>query len=133
MSKREMTNQSDDPLSRINMQGIHVELTAALQRNIREKFSVLLRHNERIVRIHVRLHQDQVLGRKALYTATAQVELRGPDIVATVKGDDAYNLLDELVKRVDEQLKARHERLTDERKHPHGVELGAPLPKAAPR
>ena len=124
-----MTHPSEDLVSRIKMQGIHVELTAALQQTIREKFSVLLRHNERIVRVQVRLHQDQVIGRKALFTATAQVELRGPDIVATVKGDDAYNLLDELVKRVDEQLKARHERLTDERKHPHGVEIDAPLPK----
>jgi putative sigma-54 modulation protein len=121
-------NFSDD-LSKIHMQGIHIELTAALQNAIREKFSVLLRHNGWIVRINVRLHQDQRRGQKAYFTATGQIEVRGPDIVASVKGDDAYNVLDGLAAKLSEQLRERHERFKDKRNHPHDIELDAELPK----
>lgn len=122
---------NDDSETKILMQGVHIELTAAMQEMIREKFSVLLRHNGFIVRVNVRLHQDQQRGKKHHYTATGQIEVRGPDIVATVKGDDAYNVLDGLVAKLDEQLRERHERLKDKRNHPHEVEIAAELPKVS--
>ena len=125
-----MRNNSDDISSKIIMQGVHIELTAAMQNIIREKFSVLLRHNEWIVRINVRLHQDQQRGKNHHYTATGQIEIGGPDIVATVKGDDAYNVLDGLVEKLDEQLRERHERRKDRRNHPQEVEIESQLPKA---
>lgn len=122
-------NFSDDSGAKINMQGVHIELTAAMQNIIREKFSVLLRHNGWIVRVNVRLQQDQHRGSKSHFTATGQVEVRGPDIVASVKGDDAYNVLDGLVEKLDEQLRERHERFKDKRNHPHDIEIDAELPK----
>ena len=125
-----MRHNSDDIASKIIMQGVHIELTAAMQNIIREKFSVLLRHNEWIVRINVRLHQDQQRGNNHHYTATGQIEIGGPDIVATVKGDDAYNVLDGLVEKLDEQLRERHERRKDKRNHPREVEIDTDLPKA---
>jgi putative sigma-54 modulation protein len=124
-----MTNISDDLLSRIHMQGVHIDLTAAMQNIIREKFSVLLRHHERILRVNVRLHKDQHRGQKHHYTATGEVEVSGPNIVASVKGDDAYNVLDGLLDKLDEQLRERHERRKDRRNHPHDIEVEAALPK----
>src|SRR5688572_13171936 len=118
-----MTNHTDDFLSKIHMTGVHIELTAAMQNIIREKFSVLLRHNEWIVRVNVRLSLDQHRGQKSHYTATGHIEIGGPDIVASVKGDDAYNVLDGLVEKLDEQLRERHERRKDSRNHPHGVDV----------
>ncbi len=124
-----MTNNKDDLLSKIHLQGVHVDLTDAMQAIIRGKFSVLLRHNEWIVRVNVRLQQDQHRGNQHHYAATGHIEVRGPDIVATVKGDDAYNVLDGLVEKLDEQLRERHERLKDKRNHPQDVELASHLPK----
>ena len=124
-----MTNDTDDIAKKIIMQGVHVELTAALQNIIREKFSVLLRHNEWIVRINVRLNQDQKRGQKHHYTATGQIEIGGPDLVASVKGDDAYSVLDGLVEKLDELLRDRHERRKDRRNHPRDIEVDAELPK----
>src|SRR5215212_6457581 len=124
-----MTKYPEDLAARIHMQGIHVDLTAAMQDVIHEKILVLLRHNEWIVRVNVRLHQDQHRGNKHHYTATGQIEMRGPDIVATVKGDEAYAVLDGLVEKLDEQLRERHERLKDKRNHPQEVEIDAELPK----
>jgi putative sigma-54 modulation protein len=126
--QRSMTNNSDEG-TRISMQGVHVELTAAMRNAINEKFSVLVRHDERIVRVNVTLHQDQLRGKKHHYTATGRVELRGPDIVATVKSDDAYAALDGLVEKLDEQLRERHERRTDRRRHPQEIDLPAEVPK----
>jgi putative sigma-54 modulation protein len=126
-----MTKYSEDFASKIHMQGVHIDLTAAMQNIIREKFQVLLRHNEWIVRISVRLHQDQHRGTKHHYSATGHVEVRGPDIIASVKGDDAYNVLDGLVEKLDEQLRERHERLKDKRNHPQDVEIEAVLPKVS--
>ena len=124
-----MRKNSDDIASKIIMQGVHLELTAAMQNIIREKFSVLLRHNEWIVRIHVRLRQDQQRGKNHHYTATGQIEIGGPDVVATVKGDDAYNVLDGLVEKLDELLRERHERRKDKRNHARDVEIDTSLPK----
>src|SRR3954468_9269115 len=109
-----MTNDNDSA-DRISLQGVHIELTAAMKNAIYDKFSVLLRHNERTVRVNVTLHRDQVRGTKHLFTATGRVEIRGPDIVASVKADDAYAALDGLVEKLDEQLRERHERRTDRR------------------
>src|SRR5688500_16443551 len=125
-----MRNNSDDVSSKIIMQGVHIDLTAAMQNIIREKFSVLLRHNEWIVRVNVRLHQDQQRGKNYHYTATGQIEISGPDVIATVKGEDAYSVLDGLVEKLDEQLRERHERRKDKRNHPREVEIHTQLPKA---
>jgi putative sigma-54 modulation protein len=128
-----MTNNSEDIASKIIMQGVHMDLTAAMQNIIRDKFSILLRHNERIVRVNVRITQDQHRGKQHHYSATGQIEISGPDIVATVKGDEAYSVLDGLVEKLDEQLRERHERRKDKRNHPHDVEIETELPKVQSR
>lgn len=123
-----MTSSSPES-SKIIMQGIHVDLTPALQLAIHQKFETLLRHDPYIVRLNIRLHKDQKLGRRYHYRATAQVECRGPDLVAEAEGKEAYAALDELSQKLDEQLARRHERLKDKRNHPHEVEIDSVLPK----
>lgn len=124
-----MKTNSDDIASRIILQGVHVELTPAMQNIIREKFSVLLRHNEYIVRINIRLNRDQSRGRQSHYTATGHIEIGGPDLVAHVEGDDAYNVLDGLVDKLDKLLLDRHERRKDKRNHPREIDIDTELPK----
>lgn len=116
---------------KISMQGIHLDLTEAMQNAIREKFSVLLlRHNERIIRINVRLRSDQLLGHKHHYSATGEIEIGGPNLIANSEGMDAYSVLDDLAERLDRILRTRHDTRKDKRNHPHDVELDATLPKA---
>jgi putative sigma-54 modulation protein len=123
-------NIPDHLESKLIMQGVHVELTDALQSAIRDKFAVLLRHNEFIIRINMRLHQDQTMGNEHHYQATAQIEIGGPDLVATADGKDAYSVVDELVERLDLLLQRRHGRRKERRNHPHDIELDANIPKA---
>lgn len=124
-----MANHTEDLASKLILQGVHLELTAAMQNVMRDKFSVLLRHNSWIVRIHVHLHKEQTRGTKHVYSATGRIEMRGPDIVATVKGDDAYAVMDGLVEKLDELLRERHERRKDKRNHPQEIDLEADIPK----
>lgn len=114
---------------RIILQGIHFELTDALEQIMRDKFAVLLRHNDYIVRINVRMHRDQTMGTESHFTATGQIEIGGPDLVASAEGKDAYDVVDELVEKLDRQLKSRQGRRKDKRNHPQAPEIDAALPK----
>lgn len=131
-------NNTDEPQdldSKLNFSGIHVNLTPAMQQAIRDKFEVLLRHNEHIMRINVRLHQDQRLSREQAmkngfhYTATGQIEIGGPDMIASAEGVEPYTVLDELAAKLDGQLERRHGLRKDKRNHPGKTELNAALPK----
>src|SRR3954465_2290131 len=123
------TEFSDDIASRIILQGIHFDLTEAMQNVMREKFAVLLRHNDYIVRINVRIHQDQRMGNEHHYTGTAQIEIAGPDLVASAEGKDAYDVLDVLVDKLDRQLEKRHGKRKDSRNHPTAPDIDVDLPK----
>lgn len=105
----------DDTSTKITMQGIHLELTGALRNAIAEKFSVLLRHNPRIIRINVRLHSDQKLGQQHHYTATGELEIGGPNLISTAEGTDAYNVLDALAAKLSRLLDDRHGQRKDQR------------------
>lgn len=124
---RRMNSETDT--SRIKLQGIHFELTEAMQNILRDKLAVLLRHNDYIVRINVRLHQDQKMGTEHHYTATGHIEIGGPDLVASADGKDAYNVMDALVEKLDRLLERRHGLRKDKRNHPQAPEIAAELPK----
>lgn len=124
-----MNPTPDDIASKLNLQGIHVELTSAMQDIIREKFAVLLRHNAYIIRVNIRLNRDQTKGSQNHFTATGQIEIGGPDLVAHVEGEDAYTTLDGLVEKLDKLLLARHDRWKEKRNHPREIEIDAALPK----
>ena len=127
-----MNPSTNHPVSdKLILQGVHFDLTDALKSAMRERFATLFRHNEWIVRINVRLSQTQTLGSKRIFSVTGQIELRGPDIVATATADDAYAAVDQLVDKLDEQLRRRHEEMKDRRNHPRGVEIAANIPKVA--
>jgi putative sigma-54 modulation protein len=121
---------TSDTSSKIHLQGVHLDLTEAMQTVMRDKLAVLLRHNDYIVRINVRLQQDQTLGNERHYTATGQIEISGPDLVASAEGKEAYEVIDTLVDKLDRQLERRHGKRKERRNHPRPSELSANFPKA---
>ena len=121
---------STDLSSKLILQGVHLELTDAMENVMREKLLVLLRHNDYIVRINVRLQQDQTMGTEHHYTATGQIEIGGPDLVASAEGKEAYEVIDALVDKLDRQLDRRQGKRKERRNHPKAVEIDVDLPKA---
>ena len=111
--------------------GIHLDLTPGLKAHVREKMERLFRHEAHIVRIKVELECDRKHDIEHKFITKAHVQLRGPDINATVESDDCYKAIDLLVDKLDQGLRKRHGLQKDKRKHPHAVEfVGVELPKA---
>jgi putative sigma-54 modulation protein len=71
-------------------------------------------------------------GLERHYTATAQLEIRGPDLVTHAQGQDPYSLLDTVVAKLDAQLRKRTGKRKGKRDHPQQIDLGAALPKVEP-
>ena len=115
--------------TKLILQGVHLELTEALQQTLREKFGRLLARNERIVRIEARVRLDQTLGAEHTCTVVAQIIIGGPDLVASAEGKEVYNLIDEVVEKLEHLLERRHGKRKDNRNHPKAVDVGGPIPK----
>lgn len=96
---------------------------------INEKAARLLRHEPRIDRIRIDVELDKTKTSKDHFIAKGQIEIGGPDIVASVDSDDAYKSIDLLVDKLDGLLRKRHSEHKEKRQHPHGVEIGGELPK----
>ncbi|MCF7688645.1 MAG: ribosome-associated translation inhibitor RaiA [Cephaloticoccus sp.] len=115
--------------AKIIVSGIHLDLTKALKEGAQTRAARLLRHNDHIVRIRIDIDHDKTKGDGHLFIAKGQIEVRGPDLIASVTSEDAYKSLDLLVDKLDRLLRRKHREMKDKRNHPHDVELDANLPK----
>jgi putative sigma-54 modulation protein len=111
--------------------GIHLELTPSLKFYVREKMERLFRHESHIVRVKVELECDRTHDRENKFLAKGHVQLRGPDINATVSSEECHKSIDLLVDKLDQAVRKRHSHAKDKRNHPHAVEWqDVTLPKA---
>jgi len=109
--------------------GIHLDLTDSLKIHVREKASRLLRHEPRIDRIRVDIEYHETKSHHGQFTAKGQIEIGGPDIIASANGDDAHGSIDKLISELDRGLRKRATERLKNRKHPHPIELDADIPK----
>jgi putative sigma-54 modulation protein len=114
---------------RIIVRAVHFNLSEALQGAAREKAVRLLRHEERIIRIRLDLEHDQTRNPRHAFVAKGHIEIRGPDLIASVDSDEPQKSLDELIDKLDGMLRRRASAAKTKRHHPHGVEIPAKLPK----
>jgi putative sigma-54 modulation protein len=119
-------SQTNTPVptgDRVIVRGIHLDLTPALRAAATDKAERLLRHEEHIVRIRLDLEADHTHDVNARYIAKGRVEIRGPDLIASVTSEDAYKSLDLLIDKLDELLRRRHQKRVntrnDDRRQPH--------------
>jgi putative sigma-54 modulation protein len=108
----------------IVVSGIHMDLTDALKETVCAKVERLLRHNPRIVRVHVELVHTRCSDHSREFAAQIRLELPGPDIVVREESEDLYKSIDFLVDKVDRQLRRRHRLEKEKRNHPHPTDLG---------
>lgn len=119
----------DTLAAKLIIRGIHLDLTEALKSAAQHKAIRLLRHNDHIIRLRLDLEHDKTRGAGDQFIAKGHIEIGGPDLLASVASEDAYKSLDLLIDKLDSLLRRRHGVRKDKRNHPHGVELGAALPK----
>lgn len=93
---------------KIHVQGIHLTLTPALTQAMHEKAERLLRHNSHIIRVRIDLEFHDNKTPEERFTAKAQVEIDGPDLVASATSEDGYKSVDLLVDKLDKLIRERH-------------------------
>ena len=109
---------SETPVATLLVRGVHLKLTNALAQAVREKTLPLRRHEERLTRIRIVLEFDQTRNRQSQFIARGRLELPGPDLFAHVTSVDAYRSLDQLVDKLDERLRRRHQKRVNIRNDP---------------
>lgn len=100
---------------RVLVRGIHLDLTPSLRQAALDKAEHLLGHEAGIIRIRLDIEADQTHDVQNRYIAKGRLEIRGPDLLASVSSDDAYKSLDLLVDKLDELLRRRHQRRVNSR------------------
>ena len=115
--------------TRILVRGLHFNLKPALRAIAEEKAARLLRHEEHIIRVRIDLEHDKTRDPRQAFLAKGHIEIRGPDLIASVESDDPQKSLDELIDKLDGLLRKRASAAKTKRHHPHGVEIPSDLPK----
>ena len=90
---------------KINVTGRHIHITEALQLYIENKFKKIEKHFENIIDIHVILTVE-----KMRMEAEATLKVKKGNIFANSEKEDMYIAIDELVDKLDRQLKRKKER-----------------------
>ena len=97
--------------------GIHMDLTPAIKNIVHEKVEKLFKHEENIIRLQIELeyctrHNSQ----KERYMAKGHIEIRRKPIIVSTVTDDLYKSIDDLVQKLDRQLRRRSRMRTVRRK-----------------
>lgn len=92
----------------VNITGHHVELTQALRSYVENKCERLERHFEQLTNIHVVLSVE-----KLRHKAEATLHLNKANVFASAEDEDMYAAIDDLVDKLDRQIKKHREKLTD--------------------
>lgn len=99
---------SHTPVSenKLVLRGLNLWLTDAMKAAITRKAERLYRHEPRIVRVRIGIDcEHHRTGRK--FCALGQIEVHGPDLLASVTDTDAYRAIYRLVQKLDRMLRRR--------------------------
>ena len=92
----------------LNITGLHLELSPALNDYIKNKLQRIQRHFDHVVDAHF------VLGvEKQLHRAEATIHVSGNTMHATSEHSDMYAAIDQTIDKLDRQVKRHKEKLTD--------------------
>ena len=92
----------------ISITGHHIDITRALRAYIENKFSRLERHFDNMTNIHVILNVE-----KERQMAEATIQVSRGKVFADAEHNDMYAAIDNLVDKLDRQIKKHKEKLTD--------------------
>jgi putative sigma-54 modulation protein len=110
--------------------GLHMDLTPAIKNVVHEKVEKLFKHEENIIRLQIELeyctrHNSQ----KERYMAKGHIEIRRKPIIVSTISDDLYKSIDDLVQKLDRQLRRRSRMRIVRRKE---TRLDTPVPLDLP-
>lgn len=100
----------------INVTGHHVDITEAMRNYVDSKFERLERHFDHVTDTHVILSVE-----KTRQKAEATIHVTKHKLYADAVNENMYIAIDELVDKLDRQIKKHKEKLTDHHRGEAGV------------
>ena len=97
---------------KISITGHHVNITDTLNSYTKTKFQKLKKHSENIINIHAILTVE-----KERMKAEATLKTKNGNLIAADEKDNMYTAIDEIVEKLDRQLKKQKEKITNYRRN----------------
>ena len=97
---------------KISITGRHVDITNALNSYIKTKFQKLKKYSENIINIHTILTVE-----KERMKAEATLKTKNGNLFAANEENNMYAAIDEIVEKLDRQLKKQKEKITNYRRN----------------
>jgi len=96
----------------LSISGHHLDITEAIKQHSIEKLSKIKHHFDHLINI------DMILGvDKDVQKAEATIHVSGADLFAKAESDNLYVSIDQMVNKLDSQIKKHKEKLNDHRKN----------------
>jgi putative sigma-54 modulation protein len=96
----------------LNISGHHLDITEAIKQYSLAKLSKIEHHFDQVININMIL---EVV--KDAQKAEATIHVSGADLFAKAESFDMYNSIDQMVNKLDAQIRKHKEKLNDHRKN----------------
>ncbi len=96
----------------LSISGHHLDVTEAIKQHSIEKLSKIKHHFDHLININM------ILGvEKDVQKAEASIHVSGADLFAKAESSDMYASIDQMVNKLDSQIRKHKEKLNDHRKN----------------
>ncbi|HIM95319.1 MAG TPA: ribosome-associated translation inhibitor RaiA [Gammaproteobacteria bacterium] len=96
----------------LSISGHHLDITEAIKQHSIEKLSKIKHHFDHLININMILGVD-----KDVQKAEATIHVSGADLFAKAESDNLYVSIDQMVNKLDSQIKKHKEKLNNHRKN----------------
>ena len=96
----------------LNISGHHLDITEAIKQHSTEKLSKIKHHFDHVININMILEVE-----KGVQKAEATIHVSGADLFAKAQSSDMYSSIDQMVNKLDSQIRKHKEKLNDHRKN----------------
>jgi putative sigma-54 modulation protein len=94
----------------LNISGHHLDITEALKEHTLEKLAKIKHHFDQVINVNMILEVE-----KDTQKAEATIHVSGADLFAKAESNDMYVSIDQLVNKLDTQIKKHKEKLHNHR------------------
>jgi putative sigma-54 modulation protein len=96
----------------LSISGHHLDITDAIKQHSEEKLVKIKHHFDHVININM------ILGiEKDVQIAEATIHVSGADLFAKAESDNMYTSIDQMVNKLDAQIRKHKEKLNDHRKN----------------
>jgi len=96
----------------LSISGHHLDVTEAIKQHSIEKLSKIKHHFDHLININMILEVA-----KDVQKAEATIHVSGADLFAKAESSDMYSSIDQMVNKLDSQIRKHKEKLNDHRKN----------------